>query len=199
LSKHRFLRGAILGFIVANLCAGCSSRPAPEGDNDFDQSAYNFRLVKNQEKSLKNKLQEKNIQYIKYGDTKTLIIPTDQYFSFGSKNFKGSDYAGLNNAVKLIKQNPPNKVYVAAFSDDTGTAKSQLHITQQRAETVVTFLWANGIPATNLNAQGYGSDFPVGSNKQVHSSAYNRRIEIQWTDQVINCCAGPPPAQVYRP
>lgn len=181
-------REILLTLVFAAVCAGCSKPPAPETDNNYDQSSYDFRLYKSHKNYLIDKLKDQDIQYVKYGDTNTLTIPTDKYFSFDSKELNDMCYTGLNTVVKLLKQSPTSQINVAAFSDDTGSAKSQTNLTQARAEQIVTFLWANGIPATKLKAQGLGSKFATGSNKQIHSSSYNRRVEIQWTDSVKSCC-----------
>ena len=55
-------------------------------------------------------------------------------------------------------------------------------LSQARAETMLTFLWANDIHAQRLRAEGYADQHDVGDNHLIHGSAYNRRIEIQWQD-----------------
>lgn len=188
MNNSRFLREVLFASLVALICTGCSSRPEPEGDNDFKQSSFSFHPYKSQKSNLIDKLQEQNIQFVQYGDTKTLIVPTDQQFTQGTTDLKNRDYGGLNNIVKLIKLKPATRIYVAAFSDNSGSANSRKDMTQALAEKISTFLWANGIPATQLNAQGYGDKFSVGNNRHIHSSAYNRRVEIQWTDAPKDCC-----------
>ena len=178
------------------MCVGCSSSNAPaeppkpqppEGDNNFNQSNSEYSLPFHGKNSLIKKLQDQDIQIIHYGDTMTAVIPNDKYFNQGSSEINDSNYAGLNNLVKLLQFYPKNIKYVAAFDDKSGTAKEQKDMTQSRAEQMLTFLWANGIPAEQLNAQGYGDDFSLGSNKSVHSRTYNRRIEIQWS-AFGKCC-----------
>lgn len=188
LTKLFSKREILFTLVFAAVCAGCSKPPTPETDNNYNQSSYGFLLYKNHRNYLIDKLKDQDIQFVKYGDTNTLTIPADKYFLFESKEFNDMCYTGLNTVVKLLKHNPTSQINVAAFSDDTGSTKSQLQLTQGRAEQIITFLWANGIRATKLKAQGFGDTFPTGSNKQIHSSAYNRRIEIQWTDSVTSCC-----------
>jgi len=195
LIKHCFLRHTPWMIAFAIACVGCSSsgnKVTGQTDNNFDQSSYDFRLYKNHENYLADQLKEEDITYIKYGDSRTLVIPADKYFSLQSTELTDMDYSGFNNIVKLLKLYPNSQIYVAAFSDDSGSANSQKDLTQGRAEKMVTFLWANGIPANKLSAQGYGDTYSIGSNKQMHSSSYNRRIEIQWSKPVKSCCPTPP-------
>lgn len=204
MTKHFLLRPILCSLLFIITCGGCSSstpsdqppKPAtpPETDNDFSQSNFEYHWPWQGKSSLISKLKEQDIQFIQYGDTVTLVIPSDKYFNQGSTEINDTDFGGLNSTVKLLKFYPKNVKYVAAFTDKTeDSAKDQKDLTQGRAEKLVSFLWANGVPAELLNAQGYADKFSLGSNKSVHSRSYNRRIEIQWTAMKDNCCPTPQP------
>ncbi len=120
------------------------------------------------------------IQFVQQGERMTLIVPTDRYYLFNSPDFDDTEFTGLNNIAKLLKLFPCSKIIVAGFSDNVGKRALQDRLSKARAETMLTFLWAKGIPAQRLAAEGFGSHFPVGNNQLIHGSAYNRRIEIQW-------------------
>ena len=120
------------------------------------------------------------IQFIQRGDRITLIIPTDRYYIFNSPDLNDLEYPVLDKVAKLVKLFPCSRVTVASFSDDVGKRIIREKLTKARAETMLTFLWANGVPAQRLTAESFGSHFAVGNNAIIHGSAYNRRIEIQW-------------------
>ena len=81
----------------------------------------------------------------------------------------------------MLRYNYPDAVvFVAGFTDDVGTRHHKKMLSQAQAETMLTFLWANNIPAERLHAEGYADQYTVGDNKLIRGSAYNRRIEIQW-------------------
>ncbi|WP_058535789.1 C-OmpA-like family protein CmpA [Legionella saoudiensis] len=121
-----------------------------------------------------------DIQFVQYGDTMTLIIPTDKYFMFESPRLNEIRYVGLNHIIDLLRLYPDNPIYVAGFTDNVGTEYRKDRLSQAQAETMMTFLWANGIQATRLHPEGYGDKNSVGDNAFIHGSAFNRRIEIQW-------------------
>ena len=123
---------------------------------------------------------KQDMQFIEYGDTMTLIIPTDRYYLFDSPRLNDICYPGLNNIIKLIKLYPDTPVYVAAFTDNIGSRYHKRMLSQARAETMLTFLWAHDINAHRLHAEGYSDKHDVGDNHLIHGSAFNRRIEIQW-------------------
>ncbi len=142
-------------------------------------------------------LSKQDILFIQYGDTMTLVVPTDKYFMFNSPRINELCFPGLNNIVRLLKFYPKCSIYVAGFTDNVGSRYHKRMLSQAQAETMLTFLWANDIHAMRLKAEGYGDKNPVGDNELIHGSAFNRRIEIQW----FNCLAvqAPAPMQaVYK-
>ncbi len=143
-------------------------------------------IYKNNHHSLLKRIQNQDIQYITYGDTMTLVVPTDRYFLFNSPKFNDICYPGLNNIVKLLKYYPNTPIYVAAFTDDEGSQHHKKMLSQAQAETMLTFLWANDIPAQRLHAEGYSDKHDIGENHWIRGSAYNRRIEIQWLNSPIS-------------
>lgn len=153
---------------------------------------YDYRLARFRHKDkayLIRKLYQNHIQYIQYGDTATVIIPTDEYYEFNSERLNDIRYSGLNYMVNLLDLSPCSKVYVAAFSDDVGSKHFQNQLTQAQAESMLTFLWANLRPAELLRAQGMGARFPIADNQSIRGSAMNRHIEVQWllsTDPTLN-------------
>lgn len=141
--------------------------------------------------SLIKRLKAKDIQYVQYGDTSTLIVPTDRYFIFNSPQLNDLCYPGLVYIVQLLKQYPDSTIYVAGFTDNVGSRFAKNELSQDRAEAMLTFLWANGIPAKFLSAEGYGQKYAVSDNHLIHGSAQNRRLEIQWVSNPNapnDCC-----------
>lgn len=135
---------------------------------------------KESKRVLIERLKRHQIQFIPYGDTTTFVIPTDRYFMFNSPRLNPICHTGLALLVQLIKAYPPCcPIYVAAFSNSIGSPHHKKTLTQAQAEAMLTFLWANGLPAQRLNAEGYADKYPVSDNRLVHGSAQNRRLEIQ--------------------
>ncbi len=128
-------------------------------------------------------LQKNDIQFVQYGDTMTLIVPTDHYFEFDSPKLNELCFEGLSNIIKLLKLYHYSTIYVAGFTDNVGTRAHKTRLSQAQAETMLTFLWANNINGIRLKAEGYGDKFDIGDNHLIHGSAYNRRIEIQWENK----------------
>lgn len=159
--------GLVSGYVVPGLAIGTAAGTA-------------IGLYKDSRRGLIEELRRESIEYIEYGSTITLIIPTDKYYEFNEPTFNELQYKGLNAVNKLLKYYPQSPIYVAAFSDNVGSREQKRKLSQARAETMLTFLWGNGFKSAQLFSQGYGDDYPVGDNKLIHGSAFNRRVEIQF-------------------
>ncbi len=121
-----------------------------------------------------------DIQVEKYGNTLTVIVPTDRYFLFNTPRLNELCYPGLMLIIKLIKFYPNRPIYIGGFTDNVGSRSHKKALSQAQAEAMSGFLWANGVPAKFLTVQGYGDKHSVSNNQIIHGSAQNRRLEIQW-------------------
>lgn len=178
-TKHWFL----ITFLTF-LLSGCFNPPF----NDFQpdrRPLYQARkrlatLTQTSERAIINELHKQAIEVVEYGDLITVIVPTDRYYIFNTSHLNDICYAGLNNVANLIRLQGCSTVYVAAFTDNVGSIPHQNKLSTAQAQTMLTFLWANGFKAEKLTAIGYGKLHSVGDNNIIHGSAYNRRVEIQW-------------------
>lgn len=167
--------GAAMGAVATSTVTGAGVGAAIGGAVGLVAGTY-----RNSKSVIIRELQKQDIQYVSYGDTMSLIIPTDKYFLINSPRLREVYYPGLNNIVRLLKNYPNTPFYVAGFTDDVGTRKHQQLMSQAQADAIITFLWANGIKSYQLKAEGYGSNYAVSDNFLIHGSAQNRRVEIQW-------------------
>lgn len=142
-------------------------------------------LKKESKQGLIKELQKQDIQFVEYGDTMTLIVPTDKYYMFNSPRFNEVCYPGMINIIKLLSLYPKSPIYVAGFTDNVGSSRHKKLLSQAQAETMLTYLWANNIRAYRLKAEGYGDKNDISDNKLIHGSAQNRRVEIQWFTGLI--------------
>jgi outer membrane protein OmpA-like peptidoglycan-associated protein len=168
-----------VSMLASIFLASCFKPPFNDFKSTMDNFAYT--LIQPGEKTLIRTLQKQDIQYVEYGDTMTLLVPTDHYFVKGSATINDICYDGLNNIVRLLKFYPKCRIHVAAFGDSIGTTHHKYQLTKARAEAMLTFLWASNISARYMKAVGYGDLFAIGDNQFIHGPAYNRRIEIQWS------------------
>lgn len=179
------------GLAAGTVAAAAAGGPIIAGVAAGGVIGTTIGLRKDRRPAIIKELKQFDIDVIAYGDTMTFVVPVDRYFVFNSARLNEICYPGLYSLVKLIKSYPNCcPIYVASFTDNVGSREHKRKMTQARAETMLTFLWAFDIPAQRLIAEGYGDKHPVSDNKLIHGSAQNRRLEIQL---INNCSARPAP------
>lgn len=196
--RHYVLRGATIGATMGTAVGAAVTGTLPgalTGTAIGGVAGAILGSSTNPKRGIIKELQKCDVQFVQYGDTMTLIIPTDKYFMFNSPRLNELRYKSLQNIAALLRLYPDKPVYVAGFTDNVGTEHHKDLLSQAQAESMMTYLWANGIQALRLKTEGYGEKNTVGDNAWIHSSAMNRRVEIQWfigrTPQ--QCCVAPKP------
>jgi outer membrane protein OmpA-like peptidoglycan-associated protein len=81
------------------------------------------------------------------------------------------------SAHAILAADPGVKLEVGSHTDSLGSAETNLHLSQQRAEMVVAELQAQGVPLGMLVPRGYGEEQPVADNRWESGRDRNRRIE----------------------
>jgi OmpA-OmpF porin, OOP family len=84
----------------------------------------------------------------------------------------------VDEITKLLKANPGLKLSVEGHTDNTGDAKRNKTLSEQRAATIVTALKGAGINGARLKSAGFGADKPVADNRTEEGRAKNRRVEL---------------------
>jgi outer membrane protein OmpA-like peptidoglycan-associated protein len=100
-------------------------------------------------------------------------------FDSGKADVKPESDATLAEIAKLLQQNADLKLYVVGHTDAVGNMKSNLDLSQRRAEATVKVLTGKyGIAASRLQGWGDGPTSPVATNKTEEGRAKNRRVEL---------------------
>ena len=63
-------------------------------------------------------------------------------------------------------------------TDSTGGYEYNLELSQKRADSVSSYLAAQGVQSVRLLTRGYGPDRPIGDNATADGRQQNRRVEI---------------------
>ncbi len=85
----------------------------------------------------------------------------------------------LELVAQTFKENPwVKRVRVEGHTDDKGSDKFNLDLSDRRAKSVMKFLLDAGVEPERLEARGFGETQPIASNKQAAGRAKNRRVEF---------------------
>jgi len=111
--------------------------------------------------------------------TTTAIRLNNINFSSNSTELSSESFPELERMVTLIKENSTMVIEIAAHTDNVGSDRFNNLLSEQRAQSVVTYLIENGVSAERLVAKGYGSLSPMVPNSSEENKAINRRVEFR--------------------
>ncbi|PHM61272.1 porin OmpA [Xenorhabdus ishibashii] len=131
-------------------------------------------------------------------ESKSFTLRSDVLFNFNKSTLKAEGQQELNNLYNQLAKIDPTqgKVLVIGYTDRIGSQNYNLPLSQKRAQSVVDYLVAKGIPADSIQAEGRGKANPVtGStcdkikvrSKLIDCLAPDRRVDIniQGTTEVV--------------
>ena len=99
-------------------------------------------------------------------------------FKTGSAKLTKSSYSTLKDIAELMKKIPEANLEVQGHTDNKGSDKKNLKLSENRAKAVVTYLKKRGVEKDRLRAVGYGSSKPIADNDTKAGRAENRRVEL---------------------
>jgi len=88
----------------------------------------------------------------------------------------------LERLYQLMENNPGMEIKLRGHTDNRGYYKSNLELSQKRADAVMEYLIDRGVSRSRLSAKGYGPTMPVATNNTPEGRAQNRRVEIEVTE-----------------
>ncbi len=101
-------------------------------------------------------------------------------FDFDSANLTDASYVVLNKIVSILKDVPTwATLQVNGYTDNIGSEKYNLKLSDARAKAVKDYLVARGISESVVSAKGYGEASPIANNSTRSGREKNRRVEFQ--------------------
>lgn len=109
----------------------------------------------------------------------TRIILRDIKFDFDKATIRPESYLILDEAAKILKDNPKIRVEIQGHTDNMGSKRYNEKLSQARAQAVVNyFIERHKISPEKLFARGYGETKPLISNSTKYGRQQNRRVEF---------------------
>ena len=99
-------------------------------------------------------------------------------FEVGSNRLTDSSTSTLDKLIATYRTCPGLQLEIGGHTDSTGRASDNLELSKRRAEAVLNYFVAQGLPRNKFVARGYGETRPRVSNATPANRARNRRIEF---------------------
>ena len=127
---------------------------------------------------------EYNVDFILAAMFKAQIIE-NIFYDFDKAVLRDESKLALDSMVMLLKEHPNIVIEMASHTDRVGTAKYNQGLSQRRAQSVVDYLIANGIPRERLKPAGYGESRPKTVTKRIHSQYPQFEEGVTLTEEFI--------------
>lgn len=85
-------------------------------------------------------------------------------YGYDSASLRPESAASLQKLAILMNDNPSLEIEIYSYTDSKGTEEYNQQLSQERAESVVDYLVAQGVPQDRVSAKGMGSSDPVAPN-----------------------------------
>ena len=99
-------------------------------------------------------------------------------FELDESTLKPESEKELAMLFRMLMDEPELQATIIGHTDNQGNESYNQLLSEARAEAVLRWLVAKGMPPTRLQSEGHGMDEPISSNDTEWGSALNRRTEI---------------------
>jgi len=175
--------GAAIGVLLF-LLRGCSDdtdgRAAVNTDSDYTADLNGYAL-----RGSANGVESRLLGFIQDGtapcDDPECWFTFDRLtFATGSSNLNmATSDTQLENIAQILKAHPDVMLKIGGYTDNTGSDEGNMTLSKSRADAVVAALALRGVAPGRLDAEGFGSQFPVATNDTEEGRARNRRIDVR--------------------
>lgn len=99
-------------------------------------------------------------------------------FELGSARILPESRPVLNRLAAVAGRCAAFEIEIAGHTDSSGSAASNMRLSEARAASVRAYLERRGVPGGQIVAKGYGETSPLVPNNSPSNQAKNRRIEF---------------------
>jgi len=124
-----------------------------------------------------SKLDLASIEELNHSKLRTNAI----HFAYKSADIGSGSEETLDQIIGLLRQHPELKLVIEAHTDDIGNNAYNIDLSQQRAQSVLSYLEEHDVSPDRLIPVGHGENQPMASNKTEDGRSQNRRVEFRMT------------------
>jgi outer membrane protein OmpA-like peptidoglycan-associated protein len=106
------------------------------------------------------------------------VVLQDIFFDIDKWVIKSASNIALEDLHSFLTDNPDVKIHIVCHTDNTGTLRHNMTLSDNRAKAVVEWLLKAGIDEDRLTYEGKGPDEPIDTNDTLEGRSKNRRVEF---------------------
>ena len=112
------------------------------------------------------------------------LVLGNVYFAYNSASISANELEKIKKVLAVLNENPDLILEVAGHTDAKGSSNYNKKLSNRRSNSVVEFLFKNGIEKQRMKAIGYGESSFIAKNKHADGTdapggrKFNRRVEF---------------------
>jgi outer membrane protein OmpA-like peptidoglycan-associated protein len=112
------------------------------------------------------------------GEGIMLTMPAGILFEVSKFDLTAGAQSEIDKLAKVLQKYPDTDILITGHADASGNPQKNMTLSQQRAQSVVTYLSGHSVDAARMKSDGKGDTEPVGDNATVEGKAMNRRVTV---------------------
>jgi outer membrane protein OmpA-like peptidoglycan-associated protein len=147
---------------------------------DADKARIEAQQVDSDKSALRSRLAEQLNSILQTRDTaRGLIISmSDVLFGTGQYALVPKTREKLAKIAGILVAYPSLNIQVGGYTDNVGNDSMNQTLSENRANSVRSYLVQEGVSASSVTAKGYGNSYPTASNDSSSGRQQNRRVEL---------------------
>jgi outer membrane protein OmpA-like peptidoglycan-associated protein len=107
------------------------------------------------------------------------IVLDHLIFAQGRAVIDPKSYSGLDEVAQMMKENTRIEIQLEGHTDNVGSAKANLELSQKRVDAVKKYLVEKGIAKNRIQTKAFGGTQPLKNEMTPEARAANRRVEMR--------------------
>ena len=131
-----------------------------------------------QEAKLRKQLRSTGVSVERDGDNINLIMPGNITFPSDGRNLKADFYSVLDSVALVLEEFDKTIIVVAGYTDSQGSDAYNQQLSEDRAQSVASYLKGKKIISARFDVVGFGEKSPIADNTTAEGRSLNRRVEL---------------------
>jgi OmpA-OmpF porin, OOP family len=107
------------------------------------------------------------------------IVLDHLIFAQGKAVIDPKSFDGLDEVVQMMKENTKIEIQLEGHTDNVGSPKANLDLSQKRVDAVKKYLVEKGISKSRIQTKAFGGSQPLRNEMTPEAKALNRRVEMR--------------------
>jgi len=144
------------------------------------QAEQGRQQAENDKAQMRARMLQQLNQVLETKDTARGLIVNmpDVLFDTGKADLKSTARERMAKVAGILIAYPDIHVEIDGYTDSTGSLELNERLSQQRAESVRSYLSSQGVNSSAITTQGFGPSQPIASNDTAAGRQQNRRVEL---------------------